>query len=98
MQASEAPFCTHDRRQSKREDPIEIENIRTCRVRIKILLPRRTKNVDILKIRLDGLHGISHVCANFVGSIKTDVCLNGTYISQPFLLDKSLATNLVERM
>ena len=53
------------------------KNIRTRRVRIKNLLPRTTKKVDLLARTVGDLSGFSRVCAHLLDSIKTSICRNG---------------------
>ena len=44
------------------------------------------------------MHCFCRICAYFVGSIKSALCLNGQPISHPFLSNKSYSTIFRERM
>ena len=70
------------------QKPIKKKNICTCGVPIENLFPRTTENVEPLERFLGNLHGIYRFCTFFVGSMKTDSCLDRQQIGFTFLLDK----------
>ena len=66
--------------------------------RIKIVLPRTDRNVNLLERLLGNIDGNSTTCTQFVGSIKNYNCFNRQQISYSFLPDQSFSNVPVERI
>ena len=91
-------MCSNAREQPRAEYPIRKENERTCRVRIKKILLRATKNVNLFKGTLGNLHCRSRIGTQFVAGNRTDNCHNRKQVSYMLLSDKSFSTVNIGRM